>query len=100
MAEERKEELQQQEAKMPSREEIEKVLDEIRPALRFDGGDVELVDVQEDGTVLVRLVGACSGCGMSVLTLKAGIERVLKQRFPQIKEVKDVNMDIPTTFGF
>ncbi len=100
MAEERKEELQQQEAKMPTREEIEKVLDEIRPALRFDGGDVELVDVQDDGTVLVRLVGACSGCGMSVLTLKAGIERVLKQRFPQIKEVKDVNMDIPTTFGF
>jgi len=98
MAEEKKDQVQ--ETKMPTREEIEKVLDEIRPALRFDGGDVELVDVQEDGTVLVRLVGACSGCGMSVLTLKAGIERVLKQRFPQIKEVKDVNMDIPMTFGF
>lgn len=98
MAEEKKEQVQ--ENKMPTREEIEKVLDEIRPALRFDGGDVELVDVQDDGTVLVRLVGACSGCGMSVLTLKAGIERVLKQRFPQIKEVKDVNMDIPMTFGF
>jgi len=98
MAEEKKDQVQ--ETKMPTREEIEKVLDEIRPALRFDGGDVELVDVQEDGTVLVRLVGACSGCGMSVLTLKAGIERVLKQKFPQIKEVKDVNMDIPMTFGF
>ncbi len=84
---------------MPMREEIEKVLDEIRPALRFDGGDVELVDVQEDGTVLVRLVGACSGCGMSVLTLKAGIERALKQKFPEIKEVKDVNMDVPMSFG-
>ncbi|MDQ7038024.1 MAG: NifU family protein [Aquificota bacterium] len=84
---------------MPSREEIEKVLDEIRPALRFDGGDVELVDVTEDGTVLVRLVGACSGCGMSVLTLKAGIERALKQKFPEIKEVKDVNMDVPMSFG-
>ncbi len=84
---------------MPSREEIEKVLDEIRPALRFDGGDVELVDVQEDGTVLVRLIGACSGCGMSVLTLKAGIERALKQKFPEIKEVKDVNMDVPMSFG-
>ncbi len=84
---------------MPSREEIEKVLDEIRPALRFDGGDVELVDVQDDGTVLVRLVGACSGCGMSVLTLKAGIERALKQKFPEIKEVKDVNMDVPMSFG-
>jgi len=84
---------------VPTREEIERVLDEIRPALRFDGGDVELVDVQEDGTVLVRLVGACSGCGMSVLTLKAGIERALKQRFPEIREVKDVNMDIPMSFG-
>jgi len=84
---------------MPTRDEIEKVLDEIRPALRFDGGDVELVDVQEDGIVLVRLVGACSGCGMSVLTLKAGIERALKQKFPEIKEVKDVNMDVPMSFG-
>ena len=100
MAEEKKEVQQQEEVKMPTREEIEAVLDEIRPALRFDGGDVELVDVKEDGTVLVRLVGACSGCGMSVLTLKAGIERVLKQKFPQIKEVKDINMDMPMTFGF
>ncbi len=85
---------------MPTREDIEKVLDEIRPALRFDGGDVELVDIQEDGTVLVRMLGACSGCGMSVLTLKAGIERALKQKFPEIKEVKDVSMDTPTSFGF
>jgi len=85
---------------MPTREDIEKVLDEIRPALRFDGGDVELVDVQEDGTVLVRMLGACSGCGMSVLTLKAGIERALKQKFPEIKEVRDVSMDTPTSFGF
>ncbi len=85
---------------MPTAEEIEKVLDEIRPALRFDGGDVELVDVQEDGVVLVRLIGACSGCGMSVLTLKAGIERALKQRFPEIKEVRDVNTDVPMSFGF
>jgi len=102
MAEEKKEQAgqEQQETKMPTREEVEAVLDEIRPALRFDGGDVELVDIQEDGTVLVRLVGACSGCGMSVLTLKAGIERVLKQKFPQIKEVKDINMDMPMTFGF
>ena len=84
---------------MPSREEIERVLDEIRPALRFDGGDVELVDVKEDGTVLVRLTGACSGCGMSLLTLRAGIERTLKQRFPEIKEVKDVSTDVPRHFG-
>lgn len=75
-------------------------MDEVRPALRFDGGDVELVDVQDDGTILVRMMGACSGCGMSVLTLKAGIERALKSKFPDIKEVKDINMDIPMTFGF
>ncbi|NPA32901.1 MAG: NifU family protein [Aquificae bacterium] len=98
--EKKNQETQEQENRLPTREEIEAVLDEIRPALRFDGGDVELVDIQDDGTVLVRLVGACSGCGMSVLTLKAGIERVLKQRFPQIKEVKDVNMDMPMSFGF
>ncbi|MFN3598628.1 MAG: NifU family protein [Aquificaceae bacterium] len=85
---------------MPTWEEVEAVLDEIRPALRFDGGDVELVDIKEDGTILVRMIGACSGCGMSVLTLKAGIERALKNRFPEIKEVKDINMDIPMTFGF
>jgi Fe-S cluster biogenesis protein NfuA len=85
---------------IPTREEIEKILDEVRPALRFDGGDVELVDITEDGVVLVRLMGACSGCGMSVLTLKAGIERAIKQKFPDVKEVKDVNMDVPTTFGF
>ena len=85
---------------MPTWEEVEAVLDEIRPALRFDGGDVELVDIKDDGTVLVRMIGACSGCGMSVLTLKAGIERALKNRFPEIKEVKDVNMDVPMSFGF
>ncbi|MCX8164909.1 MAG: NifU family protein [Aquificaceae bacterium] len=85
---------------VPTWEEVEAVLDEIRPALRFDGGDVELVDIKEDGTVLVRMMGACSGCGMSVLTLKAGIERALKSKFPDIKEVRDVNMDIPMTFGF
>ena len=79
---------------MPTWEEVEAVLDEIRPALRFDGGDVELVDIKEDGTVLVRMIGACSGCGMSVLTLKAGIERALKNKFPEIKEVKDVNIDM------
>ncbi len=90
----------QDQEKMPTWEEVEAVLDEIRPALRFDGGDVELVDIKEDGIVLVRMVGACSGCGMSVLTLKAGIERTLKNKFPQIKEVRDVNMDVPMSFGF
>ncbi len=83
----------------PTIEKVEAVLDEVRPALRFDGGDVELVSIEEDGTVLVRMMGSCSGCGMSVLTLKGGIERVLKQKFPEIKEVKDVNLDMGFNFG-
>ncbi len=84
---------------LPTIEEVEAVLDEVRPALRFDGGDVELVSIEEDGTVLVRMMGACSGCGMSVLTLKGGIERVLKQKFPEIKKVKDINLDMGFNFG-
>jgi len=68
------------------REKVEKVLDKIRPSLMADGGNVELVDV-EDGKVKVRLTGACSGCPMSQMTLKMGIERLLKQEIPEIKEV-------------
>ncbi len=69
------------------REEVEKVLEEVRPFLRSDGGDVELIEVSDDGIVKVRLVGACGGCHMSTITLKNGIERILKQELPQIKEV-------------
>jgi len=65
---------------------VEKALDKIRPALRADGGDVELVEVK-DGVVKVKLTGACGGCPMSQLTLKMGIERLLKQEIPEIKEV-------------
>ena len=68
------------------REKIEKALDTIRPALMADGGNVELVDV-EDGTVKVKLTGACGGCPMSQMTLKMGIERVLKKEVPEVKEV-------------
>ncbi len=68
------------------RERIEKVLAEIRPSLLADGGDVELVDVKE-GVVSVRLTGACGGCPMSTLTLQHGIERVLKERVPEIEKV-------------
>ena len=68
------------------RDKVEAVLDKIRPRLMQDGGNVELVDV-EDGTVKVKLTGACSGCPMSTLTLKMGIERILKQEIPEIKEV-------------
>jgi Fe-S cluster biogenesis protein NfuA len=69
------------------REKVEKALDKIRPSLMADGGNVELVDV-EDGVVKVRLTGACGGCPMSQMTLKMGIERVLRQEIPEIKEVQ------------
>jgi len=68
------------------KERVEAALEEIRPALQADGGDVELVDVTE-GVVKVRLKGACSGCPMSTMTLKQGIERLLKERLPEVKEV-------------
>ena len=67
-------------------EKVEEVLDKIRPALVRDGGNVELVSV-DDGTVKVRLTGACSGCPMSTMTLKMGIEQILKQEIPEVKEV-------------
>jgi len=72
------------------KEQVEKVLEKIRPALQKDGGDVELVDVTPDGVVKVRLTGACQGCPMSSITLKQGIERVLKQEIETIKEVVSV----------
>ena len=65
-------------------------MDQIRPNLQADGGDVELVSVEEDGTVKVRLQGACYGCPMAQLTLKQGIDRVLKQAIPTVKEVVSV----------
>jgi Fe-S cluster biogenesis protein NfuA len=68
------------------KEKIEKVLDKVRPSLMADGGNVELVDV-EDGVVKVRLTGACGGCPMSQMTLKMGIERIIKQEIPEIQEV-------------
>jgi len=68
------------------REKVEAILDKIRPSLVADGGDVELIDVN-DGVVMLRLTGACVGCPMSTMTLKQGIERILKQEIPEIKEV-------------
>jgi len=68
------------------REKVEAALDKIRPALRADGGDVELVDVK-DGVVTVRLTGACGGCPMSTMTLKMGVERIVKEEVPEIKEL-------------
>lgn len=71
------------------REKVEEALNEIRPGLQADGGDVELVDVV-DGVVKVRLKGACAGCPMSQMTLAFGIERVLKERIPEVKKVESV----------
>ncbi|MBC7360773.1 MAG: NifU family protein [Candidatus Aminicenantes bacterium] len=68
------------------KEKVEEVLNRIRPALQADGGDVELVDVV-DGVVSVRLKGACGGCPMSQMTLKMGIERLLKKEIPEVKSV-------------
>jgi len=72
------------------REEVEKVLSKIRPALQADGGDVELVEVTDEGVVKVRLIGACRGCPMAVMTLEMGIAQELKKQIPGVKEVKAV----------
>lgn len=72
------------------REAIEKALETVRPALRADGGDVELIDVSEDGVVSVKLKGACGSCPMSTVTLKMGIERALKEQVPGVKSVQQV----------
>ena len=72
------------------REKVETALEKVRPFLQRDVGDVQLVDVSEDGIVQVRLKGACSGCPGAAMTLKMGIERVLKEQVPEIKEVKAV----------
>ncbi len=68
------------------RDKVEAVLDKIRPQLMMDGGNVELVEVN-DGTVKVKLTGACGGCPMASMTLKMGIEKILKQEIPEVKEV-------------
>ena len=72
------------------KERVQKIIDEIRPALEADGGNIELVEVQEDGVVKVRLMGACGSCPMSQLTLKRGVEARLKAKIPEVKEVVSV----------
>jgi Fe-S cluster biogenesis protein NfuA len=72
------------------KEKVQEVLELIRPALQADGGDVELVDVSDDGIVSVRLTGACGSCPMSTMTLKMGIERTLMEKMPEVKEVVQV----------
>ena len=73
------------------KEKVEKALDEIRPGLQADGGNVELVDINDEGVVYVKLLGACSGCPSSQITLKMGIEKTLKERIPEVKSVESVS---------
>lgn len=73
------------------KEKVEEILGMVRPMLQRDGGDVELVSVDKDGTVQVKLKGACDGCAMASMTLKMGIEKILKQEIPGIKEVVAVD---------
>ncbi|MBE3592882.1 MAG: NifU family protein [Thermoanaerobacter sp.] len=69
------------------RERVEEVLELLRPSLQADGGNVELIDVTEDGIVKVKLTGACGGCPFATLTLKEGIERAIKEEIPEVMEV-------------
>ena len=71
------------------KEQVQSVINKIRPSLQADGGDVELVEI-DGGVVKVRLQGACAGCPMSQMTLKNGIERILKQELPDVKSVESV----------
>lgn len=75
---------------MLDRTKVEEVINRVRPYLRRDGGDVELVDITDDNIVKVKLVGACGTCPMSILTLKGGIEAELKKAIPELKAVEAV----------
>ena len=72
-------------------QQVEDVITEIRPMLQGHGGDIELVSVEEDNTVKVRLQGACAGCPGARMTLKQGVERIMKEKIPQVKEVVAVD---------
>lgn len=72
------------------KERVEAVLEKIRPSLQADGGDIELINITDDGVVEVKLKGACGGCPMALITLKNGVERVLKAEIPEVKEVVEV----------
>jgi Fe-S cluster biogenesis protein NfuA len=78
------------------KEQVESVMNEIRPSLQADGGDIELIGVDEaTGVVQVKLVGACAGCPMSQMTLQMGVERVLKEKVPGVTKVENVGMVAP-----
>jgi Fe-S cluster biogenesis protein NfuA len=73
------------------RERIDKALDEIRPHLQADGGDIEIVEVTEDGQLVIRWLGNCQSCNMSEMTMRAGVEMTIQQRVPEIKSVIAAN---------
>lgn len=75
---------------MDIREKVQDALEKVRPSLQADGGDVQLVEVDDSGLVKVRLMGACGGCPMSQMTLKMGIEKILKQNVPEVTSVESV----------
>ena len=70
------------------REQVEQVIQQLRPMVQSDGGDLELVNVSDEGVVTIRLHGACSGCSSSTTTLRNGIERYLRYKLPQITQVQ------------
>lgn len=83
------------EPKVTILERVEKALDEIRPYLETDGGDVKVIEVNEDMVVSLELLGACGTCPMSVMTMKAGIEEAIKRQVPEISDVRATNLTSP-----
>jgi Fe-S cluster biogenesis protein NfuA len=75
---------------MTLEEKVRGALEKVRPSLQADGGDVQFVEVDDSGVVKVRLMGACQGCAMSQMTLKMGIEKILKQNIPEVSAVESV----------
>lgn len=71
---------------------VREALDQLRPFLHADGGDMELVEIKDDATVVIRLLGSCQSCSMSMMTLKAGLEESVKRIAPEVKEVVAINM--------
>ena len=82
-----------EQTKVDLRKRVDEVMDIIRPNLQADGGDVEVVDVTDDGVVQVRLQGACHGCPMAAMTLQMGIERVLRKEIPEVTGVENMPHD-------
>ena len=82
---------EQRKAQDPFEQKVKMVIDSVRPNLQSHGGDIELISVEKDNTVKVRLQGACSGCPGARMTLKNGVERLLKEQVPEVKEVVAVN---------